>query len=537
MAAPDFPNRRAALRLAGGLGSADEREEATASVGSQLSVLWSRRWTIATITLLVVLAAMFFSYRATPVYVSTANVLVGAPGDQGGQNQPNMATEKTIASSTSVASMVIQRLHLTTDAKTLLKDVSIDVPVDSDILQFQVSDTSRAAAQAKTQAFAVSYLQFREDQILANVEASEQPLKDRIKQLTTQLATLTRQQNTNDPGVAAQISSLTTQIAILEQKLADLASPNGTSAGSVIQPATLPTSPARPKHVKDGALATFLGLLLGAGGALLRDRLDDRVRGRSDLEECVGAPILGVLPRVRGIKPQNGLVTQIHPEPLAAEGFRKLGTSFVLLTSTIEAKTVVITSARKGEGKSFVTANLGMALARMGKSVLIVSADLRRPTLEAYFGSPSSPGLADILMDPGSVTGALQVGPLPTLFVLPTGSPGGNPTELLGAADTAQLVNGLKEMVDYVLFDTPPILAVSDAAILASSCDAVLMVSRLGTSTRTAVLEARREVDGAGAVLIGGVLTGADEKSLAHYISGYGPETSAQARASLRRLR
>lgn len=485
------------------------------------SLLQTRKWTIIAVTAAVLGTALLFSFRQTPVYVSQATVLVQVQPGENAPDGPNMATEKRIASSAAVAKLVLARLQLPVSPEALLRGLSVDVPVDTEILNFTYSAPVPEVAQQRTEMFAQAYLAYRQQKLGDDVLASERSLQDQINSLNGRLATLQKKAaaQTNDVDkrvLEGQANLLYTQISNLYLKRAELVRAQQAPPGRILADAQVPTSPSRPKHLVNGSLGFLLGVLLGLGAAILREYADDHLRGSDDFESQVGTPVLGAIPAVPALRgaPGEDLVTIQQPDSAATEAFRHLRANFVVAAASCDAKAILVTSPGEGEGKTFITANLGIVLAKSGCSVILLSADMRRPRLEQLFGISARLGLADLLKDKvvlrsitddaGAMWSVMQ-----NLMVLPVGSTDDDPTELLGSSDMTELIRSLRHLVDFVLIDATPLLPVADAAALVPACDAVFMVADARSATRADVLEARQHLERMHATMLGAVLINA----------------------------
>jgi capsular exopolysaccharide synthesis family protein len=296
----------------------------------------------------------------------------------------------------------------------------------------------------------------------------------------------------------------------------------------------VPSSAVSPKPLRDALLGAVLGLLLGIGLAFLIDYLDDSVETRSEMQRAVGhgVPVLAEIPTVPGWKKKSGayLITRAVPSAPAAEAYRTLRTSVEFLGLDKEIPTFQVTSARSDEGKTTTIANLGVALARAGRKVFVVSADLRRPRLHEFFGLSNEIGLTSVLLGEVALNDALLAVPgEPRLALLAAGPPPPNPSELLSSARMDQIVASLQKGADVVLFDSPPVLPVSDSLVLAGLVDATLLVASAGESSRRALhraYELLRQVD---AQVVGMVLNNADDTASDRYGYGYGKHRGAEA--------
>jgi capsular exopolysaccharide synthesis family protein len=510
------------------------KQESAATADSRVdlrefvSLLVRQKWTIVAVTAAVLAGALLLSSRQTPVYGAQSSVLVETPPGGGPQDAPAMATEKLVASSPAVAKIVVSTLHLSDPADRVLQGLSVDVPVDSEILDFKYSHRDRRVAQQRAQAFAESYLTFRKQKLADASLASQRSLQDQIRSLARSLDGVQRQAATSSGSrqqdiLRTRAASLTTQIGILQQKLADLTPDQDASPGQIIQDAVLPTAPSRPNYKLNGVLGVLVGLMLGIGVVLLREYVGDRIRGVKDLESYVGAPVLSAIPsiRIRGLASAR-LVTVERPDSLAAEAFRHLRANFLVAAGSRTAQTVLITSALEEEGKTFTAANLGVVLARSGNSVILLSADLRRPQLEQVFGISAPAGLADALeheaqMNNGATPSDEMWSVLPNLTVIPVGNAPDYPAELLSSSEMSVFIQQLRGLADYVLIDAAPLLPVADAATMAAACDAVLIVVDAQSTTRARVSEARRQLDRIHAPLLGAVLVNAQSNGVTPY--------------------
>jgi succinoglycan biosynthesis transport protein ExoP len=327
----------------------------------------------------------------------------------------------------------------------------------------------------------------------------------------------------------------------------------------LVEAATTPTSPVSPKPVRDGVLGAFLGLLLGLGVAFLREQVDDRIRSREEAEEAAGAPVLAELPvDEEAARTPGHLAVADAPLGPFAEAVRALRTSVQFLGVESPLRTIVVTSPEPGDGKTAVAANLAAAFAQAGFRTVLVSSDLRRPRIEqvvpperpmpgltgvlAYHprhgaaanGAGATPGVNGDGPTPGAaaangevhpaerptVAAALNETALARLQLLPAGARPPNPAELLGSRRMREVIDDLSRLVDVMVFDTPPLLAVTDAAVLAGRADGVLLVAAAGETHRGALARARAMLDTAGARVVGVVLNRVDAS--AGYYGGYG---------------
>lgn len=297
----------------------------------------------------------------------------------------------------------------------------------------------------------------------------------------------------------------------------------------LITKAAAPGVPSAPRPKRDTALGLMVGLVLGLGIAFLREQLDDKVRNRNDAEELSRLPVIAELP-LEAVKVQHEVAAHERPLGLLAESVRSLRTSLTFLGVDGPLRRIVVTSSEPGDGKSYVAANLAAVYAQAGLRTILVSADLRRPRLDTMFPTVApGAGLAEVITRLGAPTlatvngsagtgrsVALDAGGLvahalrPThiegLSLLPAGQLPPNPAEILGSAKTVELLEILSALADVVIIDTPPVLAVTDAAVLSPNVDGVVMVVAADQTHRGALTRAVTTLGSAHARVLGVVL-------------------------------
>jgi capsular exopolysaccharide synthesis family protein len=475
-----------------------------------LTILSVRKWWIVMATVIVVASALLFSFQQTPVYVSEAEVyvksvtLIGT--EEAVDGALNMDTEARLADSPGVALIAGEELGLSPEESArLTTNLEVDAEPDTEILIFSYTFRDAEDAARRVQAFAEAYLEFRTQSINQGLTTSEDALRSQMKLLTAELAETT--DLVARETLRAEILALRgQQVAVTTQQA------ESRDVGQVIDPAQIPLSPASPNHIKTGLLGLIAGLPLGIALAFLRERFDDRLRGRSDLETHAGAAVLAVVPRMPTWKNpgESPVVTLVEPKSAAAESYRTLRTSVLFAAAQRGMSTLMVTSANAQEGKTSTTANLGVALAQSGKRVILVSADLRKPRLHRFFRSQNGTGITNVLAGEKSALEVLNWVGVENLRLLPSGPVPGNPAELLGSDAMENLLAELQEAADFVIIDAAPVLPVADAMTLTPLTDAVLFVADARRTTRGAIEQARHQLDQVNARVIGTVLNNFD---------------------------
>lgn len=340
----------------------------------------------------------------------------------------------------------------------------------------------------------------------------------------------------NSPVQAAAIaqavaSSLVNVIDTLERPKTGGTSPVGLS---ITKPATAPTAPSAPNTRLNLAAGLLVGLAVGIAGSALRTTLDNRVRGEADLRLVTDAAILGGITFDQDAT-RKPLLTQTGHQSPRAEAFRQLRTNLQFANVSGRARSVLVTSSLPSEGKSTTATNLAISLAQAGQTVCLVDADLRRPMVNEYLGLDRSAGLTTALIGAADVNDLLQSWGEDNLFVLASGQIPPNPSELLGSDAMKNLVEGLEGVFDSVIIDAPPLLPVTDAAVLSQHVGGVLLVVGVQKLKRQDLEKSVNALSLVGADLLGVVLNrlpskGPDAYEYTYYTNGETPKPSSGSR-------
>lgn len=289
-----------------------------------------------------------------------------------------------------------------------------------------------------------------------------------------------------DPAMVAAIANATGTafIDVVENEIENSAEGEASPVRvRTIDPGSVPAEPASPNMVLNGALGFLLGLTLGVGAAIIRDMLDTRIHCVEDLEMLTDLPVIGRIALHEQLS-QRPLVVHEDPRSPRSEAFRTLRTNLRFIGSRDTPRSYVLSSPMPSEGKTHVVANLAVVLAETGARVALVEADLRRPRLAEVMGIEGGAGLSDVLSEQATLEEVLQPWGSQHLTVLPAGQIPPNPSELLGSPQMQQLLAELEAQNDYVLVDTPPILPVTDAAVVSTFVNGTLLVTAVGKTRR-----------------------------------------------------
>lgn len=434
-----------------------------------------KNWLVIVVLCLLGLgAAAGYSLTRTPLYSSSSTVFVStqAGGTVAEINQGTNFTQQRIntyvglVSTPIILNPVIAQLDLGTTAASLASKIDATAPTNQSMIDIEVTDA--------------------------------------------------------DPGRAAEIAnavalSLSTLVPEIEPQDSEGASPVRLTRVKDAQASVAPSSPDVPSNLVLGA---FAGLLAGLAFAVLRTILDNKVRTPREAEQITSAPSLGAIAYDAKAKDRPLIV---HADPLSprAESFRALRTNLQFLDMGGRAS-FVVTSSVPSEGKSTTTINLAIALADAGKKVALLDTDLRKPKVAEYLGIEGGVGLTDVLIGRARVGDVMLPWGGRSMFVLPAGKIPPNPSELLGSKQMGTLLEVLERDFDVVLCDAPPLLPVTDAAILARSTSGAILVASAGKVTRHQLEGAVEALHTVGAKVAGFVMSMVPTRGPDSYYSGYG---------------
>lgn len=435
---------------------------------------------IVAVTLVGISAAAAVSIVMKPSYQATTQLYVSvrsesqASGDlvQGSNfARQSVQSYANIVDTEIVLGPVIEQLGLEDSVGELSARVTASAPVDTSLIDITVSDGDPARATATANEIGASFTRLVQDELeVAEDDSGASPVK-----LTT------------------------------------------------VQPATMPESPVSPRTALNLALGALVGLALGVGVAVLRTVLDTRIRSLHDIEQVTDAPLLGGIAFDPSAK-QRPLIVHADPRNPRAESFRTLRTNLQFLAVNDDTehrgRSYIVSSAGPGEGKTTTAANLAIALAESGVRVALIDADLRIPKVAEYMGVEGGAGLTDVLIGRAELSDVLLRWGSGQLFVLPAGKVPPNPSELLGSKAMDQLFDVLHEHFDFVIVDTPPLLLVTDAAVVGKRTNGTVVVAASGSTRKPGLEMALRTLEAAGGQLRGVIVTMMPTKGPDSY--GYG---------------
>jgi capsular exopolysaccharide synthesis family protein len=291
-----------------------------------------------------------------------------------------------------------------------------------------------------------------------------------------------------------------------------------TSNIRVVDSAEVPKAPIRPRRAINIALSVFGGLFVGVGLVFFFDYLDNRIKRPEEIVQYLGMPSLGLIP----VAAHKGSDPMIDDDvPIFSEAFRGLRTNVLFSSAEEGLQSVVVTSTGPGEGKSVVTANLAIALAKAGQRVLLIDADLRRPRVHTIFGKKQEPGLSNLMVGAVKASEVVHQVRVQGLWIITAGKIPPNPAEMLGSRRFHDFLKSLSSHFDWVLIDSPPVMAVADACVIAHRTSGVLFVVGADATSRHTARQAIEQLSQARARLLGGVLNRVDLQKNPYYYSKY----------------
>jgi len=507
-----------------------------------LDIARRRRMPIVLVLLLVVALAVVASSVQTPLYraearirfegSSSSNVLDDVTNQSSNVRDRNLQNEVLFAKSDRVVQSAEQTLRL--------EDLSVSVTAagSSDSILVSATDPAPETAVDIANTYANAYVSERTAAGSERYDEAANVLNARLTEITLERSELQSELRSNptDSSITLQLTALDLAETTVRAQLNDasiLGQVSQNASVSILNEATEPESPFQPSWPRNIALALVAGSILAAGAALLIETLDKTVLSKRDLERAAsGLPVLAVVPppyKTRRGKVERTLVAS--RTGAFTEAFRSLRSSIELgQVAGGDIRSILVTSANPGEGKSTVAAHLAMAFSRAGSTVLVVDADMHNPTQHKLFEVKNVNGLADHLANIGEAEITTEQASGENLIsLIPAGLSGTSPAELLSSAAAHDFIQKLSYAYDLVIIDAPPLRPVADTLPLAHIADATLLVAMRGQTSTSDIDQALELLNRARSRPLGTVLCGADEDD-SGYGYGYGFDYAKKAR-------
>lgn len=511
-------------------------------------------WLLILVTAVGAAMGYWVSQRQPRVYEASTTIMVGQSiratvlDSREIQTSELLAlTYANIARRQPVLQSVVDRLSLDSTWQRLKSRVKVGPVEGTQLLEITVEASSPEEAQVTADEVAHQLILLSPTD-LKNQEKDENQrfVRQRMEDLQARIeAGQVRREELEAAMIgslsAEQVQQLQTEINTLESLIAEweknftqlltfVASEKSPNYLAVVEPAQADPDPIRPYVTLNTLLAGVLGLFLALAFIFLAQYLDNTFKSADDFSQSLGLTVLGTVGRIEGKKYQDKIVASQDPFSPASEAYRMIRSNIQFMSVDRPAKIILVTSSIPGEGKSTTAANLAVVMAQAGLKTIIVDADLRRPVQHEIFQVPNLGGLTDLLCSPElEIKNHLRNTGVPNLQLITCGVLPPNPSELLGSQRMGQLLASLNELADVVIFDSPPVVPVADAAVLSNRVDGVVLVSQAGKSRRDIARQAVLNLQQAGAHFFGGVLNRVSKKEGGYYHQYYTPNRPGTA--------
>jgi succinoglycan biosynthesis transport protein ExoP len=489
-------------------------------------------WWLALLTAVLATGAAFYvSASAPPIYRATTTLEIDLADDP--LTDPySVSNVRTVESVTEIFAAKIQFPRFLQAVREQL-GLSASVEIEEMISVQQIGSTQliRISAESSNPDLALaladtvarvlieqetSQQQARFQAGLTELETQIEALETAIAETQAEIAALGEPESAASEFVRLERTRLESQLTRDQTRLVVLLSSaeefrmaiaRFTDNIAIYAPAELPTEPVSSRTVQNTLLGAATGLMIGVGIAFLLEYLDDTIKTPEDVKQIMPVGVLGALPHLKEVNGRSvSLVVAEYPLWPISEAFRNLRTSIQFSSLDQPVKTLLITSPLPTDGKTFTAANLAAVMAQGGRSVILVDADLRHPALHQMFGMPKEPGLTAALLTPDEWMHALRQTEIEGLLIVTAGAHPPNPAELLASERMQEFTSWLEEQADIVIFDSPPVLAVTDAAVLSHRVDGTLLIFDCGETRKPVAAQAVERLASVGGKVLGVVL-------------------------------
>ena len=501
-------------------------------------IIWRWLWLILLCTIAAGIVAYLVSIYSTPVYQASSTVLISIKRGASSDSVDIWASERIARTYSqlmtrdetieTVANTIAQSLEgFNLEAfKTEITDINVTPVRDTQLIKITVEGVSPSLAVRVADTLPAIFIEEMKQVQTEDYAGTKASLENQLGVLTEQIDqtrnaiasysdSTTAREEVELARLNDQLTTTENNYAQIFSRLADieLVEVQSTDNISLVERAVLPEAPIRPRTLINTLLAAIVGGMMALGSIFLMEYLDDRIKSPRELANITNAPLLGAVTRIpqavadrTGSTNTNSLITVREPRNPISESYRGIRTNLQFANVDSNIRSLIVTSAIPNEGKTTTAANLAIVMAQSGMKVAVVDADLRKPSQHKIFGIPAKTGLMNALFNEGvSPLRFAAQGSITNLSVIPCGKRPPNPSEIIGSQRMRNLVQQLQKEVDIVIFDAPPLLAVTDAQILSTQVDGVLLVTRQGTD-RGAVARAVESLEQVNARLLGMVM-------------------------------
>lgn len=508
-----------------------------------LSVLWRWLWLIALCAVVAAFCSWWVVKDQPDLYQTSTTLMIGSAIEKANPTSVDLTSSERLALTYSelikreiILRATAQALGFEDGWPALREKIGTNLIRGTQLMEIQVVDTdpqratlianevSRQLIDAVQESKPVTanraFIEEQAASLPAKIQAAQQEIQDLEAQLGSAFSAreITELQN-RISTLENQVSSWQTTFAQYQTLLGE----GSINTLKVVEVAQLPTSPVSSQWVVEVLLAAVIGMILAVGAAFLVEYLDDTLKSSEDVTKATGITMLGAISRMKAGDPTERLITIRHPRSPISEAYRALRTNLQFSSLDNPLRSLVVTSPNPLEGKSTTLSNLGVVMAQGGKSVILVDSDLRRPMLHKIFQLPNREGLTSLLLEEEPVLdGRIQETGIQNLRVLTSGPLPPNPSEMLASQRMSRLIAALEKEADVILFDSPPVLPVTDAAVLSPQADGVLIVADAGRTRRAAARQTVETLRKVGINVVGAALNRiSPRRSEGHYYYYY----------------
>jgi len=520
----------------------DERkaqtDETEIDLREYMSILWRGKWLIALLTILAVIVGFILIFTLKPVYEATARVLIVEKslsselfGEYGTEystsSEVNFQTQMEILDSRQFREEIIKKLSLKIKPDELEEKINISRVGTSKVIDISVQDNDPELVSEIANMLAQVYVDWNMDTyreslntVLEEIDIKLEDSRQKMDSVSAQISDLEKSGEEVPESLRKELEMNSEMYVMLSEKYENLRinEAMGESTAKITETAVIPEDPVKPNKKLILISALLIGLIAGFGIVLAKEFLNNTIKTTSDVKKYYGLDVVSQIAYDKKYDVnKRELVALKDPGSQVSESIKELRTNLSYFNIDKKIKTIGITSAQLEEGKSFLSANLAVALAQSGIRTLLLNADFRKPVIHKYFGHNNSSGITSVLTGYSRLSEEIKTTKVKNLYFLASGPIPPNPVELLESNLISKMLDTLSEKYDYIIIDTSPIVPVTDLVVLARKLDSILIVAGVGRVTRSTVRQAVEKVEVIRDKIMGVVLNGVVRKGSYYY--------------------
>jgi len=514
-------------------------EEVEIDLREYMSILWRGKWIIALCTILAIVVGFVLIFTLKPVYEANTRVLIieeSLAGEVFGEyynleystsSEVNFQTQVEILGSRQFREEIIKKMSLKIKPDKLEDKISISRVGTTKVIDIGVQDNDPELAADIANMLAQVYIDWSMETYQENLNAVLEEIdvkladsKQRLDDVSSEISDLEDSGKEVPESLRKELEMNSELYVMLSEKYENLRINEAMSESSakISESAVVPEDPVKPNKRLILISALFIGLFAGCGIVLLKEFLDNTLKTTSDIKKYYGLNVVSQIAYDKAYDVnKRELVVIKTPNSQVSESIKELRTNLGYFNIDKKIKTIGITSAQLEEGKTFLSANLAVALAQSGLKTLLLNADFRKPVIHKYFGYNNLSGITSVLTGYSKLSGEIKSTRVDNLYFLASGPIPPNPAELLESSLMGKILDTLSEKYDYIIIDTPPIVPVTDIIVLAKKIDSILVVARVGKVTRATARQAVEKVRVIKNKVLGVVLNGVIRKGSYYY--------------------